>query len=57
MTRVEVWDVAPTVTVLEATVDAPVHAPVTLDTVTQVQSHLIAQQYEGLIKKQRLRGR
>ena len=30
---------------------------VTLDTVTQVQSHLIAQQYEGLIKKQRLRGR
>ena len=26
-------------------------------TVTQVQSHLIAHQYEGLIKKQRLRGR
>ncbi len=30
---------------------------VTLDTVTQIQSHLIAHQYEGLIKKQRLRGR
>ena len=30
---------------------------VTMDTVTQVQSHLIAHQYEGLIKKQRLRGR
>ena len=30
---------------------------VTMDTVTQIQSHLIAHQYEGLIKKQRLRGR
>ena len=30
---------------------------VTLDTVAQVQSHLIAHQYEGLIKKSRLRGR
>jgi len=30
---------------------------VTLDTVTQVQSHLIAQQYEGLVKKSRLGGR
>ncbi|MEK9673817.1 MAG: preprotein translocase subunit SecY [Rhodospirillaceae bacterium] len=30
---------------------------VTMDTVTQVQSHLIAHQYEGLIKKQKLRGR
>ncbi|WP_029039799.1 preprotein translocase subunit SecY [Cucumibacter marinus] len=30
---------------------------VTLDTVSQVQSHLIAQQYEGLVKKQRLGGR
>ncbi len=29
---------------------------VTMDTVAQVQSHLIAQQYEGLIKKARLRG-
>jgi preprotein translocase subunit SecY len=27
---------------------------VTLDTVTQVQSHLLAHQYEGLIKKSRL---
>jgi len=29
---------------------------VTMDTVTQVQSHLLAHQYEGLIKKSRLRG-
>ena len=30
---------------------------VTIDLVAQVQSHLIAHQYEGLIKKSRLRGR
>ena len=30
---------------------------VTMDTVAQVQSHLLAHQYEGLIKKSRLRGR
>jgi preprotein translocase subunit SecY len=30
---------------------------VTLDTVAQVQSHLIAHQYEGLIKKSKLKGR
>ena len=30
---------------------------VTLDTVSQIQSHLMAHQYEGLIKKSRLRGR
>jgi preprotein translocase subunit SecY len=30
---------------------------VTMDTVAQIQSHLIAQQYEGLIKKAKLRGR
>jgi len=29
---------------------------VTMDTVAQVQSHLLAHQYEGLIKKSRLRG-
>jgi preprotein translocase subunit SecY len=29
---------------------------VTLDTISQVQGHLIAHQYEGLIKKSRLRG-
>jgi preprotein translocase subunit SecY len=29
---------------------------VTMDTVNQIQSHLLAQQYEGLIKKQKLRG-
>jgi preprotein translocase subunit SecY len=30
---------------------------VTMDTIAQVQSHLLAHQYEGLIKKSRLRGR
>ncbi len=30
---------------------------VTMDTITQVQSHLLAHQYEGLIKKSKLRGR
>jgi preprotein translocase subunit SecY len=30
---------------------------VTMDTVTQVQSHLLAHQYEGLIKKSKIRGR
>jgi preprotein translocase subunit SecY len=30
---------------------------VTLDTVSQIQSHLIAQQYEGLVKKSRLGGK
>jgi preprotein translocase subunit SecY len=30
---------------------------VTLDTITQIQSHLYAHQYEGLIKKSKLRGR
>ena len=29
---------------------------VTMDTVAQVQSHLLAHQYEGLIKKTKLRG-
>ena len=29
---------------------------VTLDTISQIQSHLIAQQYEGLVKKSRLGG-
>ena len=29
---------------------------VTMDTVSQVQSHLIAHQYEGLVKKSRLKG-
>ena len=30
---------------------------VTLDTVSQVQSHLLAHQYEGLVKKSKLKGR
>jgi preprotein translocase subunit SecY len=29
---------------------------VTMDTVAQIQSHLLAHQYEGLIKKAKLRG-
>jgi len=30
---------------------------VTMDTVTQIQSHLVAHQYEGLIKRSKLRGK
>jgi preprotein translocase subunit SecY len=30
---------------------------VTMDTVSQIQSHLLAHQYEGLIKKAKLKGR
>jgi preprotein translocase subunit SecY len=30
---------------------------VAMDTINQIQSHLLAHQYEGLIKKSRLRGR
>jgi preprotein translocase subunit SecY len=30
---------------------------VTMDTVAQVQGHLLAHQYEGLIKRSKLRGR
>jgi preprotein translocase subunit SecY len=29
---------------------------VTMDTVTQIQSHMLSHQYEGLIRKSRLRG-
>ena len=31
-------------------------AAVTMDTVAQIQSHLLAHQYEGLIKRARLKG-
>ena len=30
---------------------------VTMDTVSQVQGHLLAHQYEGLVKKSKLRGK
>ena len=30
---------------------------VTMDTVAQIQGHLLAHQYEGLIKRSKLRGR
>jgi preprotein translocase subunit SecY len=30
---------------------------VTMDTITQVQSHLLAHQYESLIEKSKLRGK
>ena len=30
---------------------------VTMDTVSQVQGHLLAHQYEGLVKKAKLRGK
>jgi preprotein translocase subunit SecY len=29
---------------------------VTMDTVSQIQSHLLAHQYEGMVKKSKLRG-
>ncbi len=29
---------------------------VTMDTVAQIQGHLLAHQYEGLVKKSKLRG-
>ena len=38
-------------------VDVQCYEGRSLDTVTQVQAHLLAHQYEGLIKKARLRGR
>jgi preprotein translocase subunit SecY len=28
-----------------------------MDTITQIQSHMLAHQYEGLIEKSRLRGK
>ena len=30
---------------------------VTMDTINQIQSHLLAHQYEGLIKRSKLRGK
>jgi preprotein translocase subunit SecY len=30
---------------------------VTMDTINQIQSHLLAHQYEGLIERSQLRGR
>ena len=30
---------------------------VTLDTISQIQGHLLAHQYEGLVKKSKLRGK
>jgi preprotein translocase subunit SecY len=30
---------------------------VTMDTISQVQSHLLAHQYEGLLKKAKIKGR
>ena len=30
---------------------------VTIDTISQIQSHLVAHQYEGLIKKSKLKGK
>ena len=35
----------------------PIVVRFTMDTVTQIQSHLVAHQYEGMIKKAKLRGR
>jgi len=40
-----------------ALLEADVALPVVKDFVAQVQSHLLAHQYEGLLQKSRLRGR
>ncbi len=35
----------------------PIMVPVTMDMVAKIHSHLLVHQYEGLIKKSKLKGR
>ncbi len=42
---------------MASTAEQLIVVSVTMDTVAQAQSHLLAHQYEGLIKKSKLRGR
>ena len=49
--------VPPSVAMLIGGMSLLIIVSVTLDTVSQIQSHLIAHQYEGLIKKSRMRRR
>jgi preprotein translocase subunit SecY len=50
-------DIPPSVAMLIGGMSLLIIVSVTLDTVSQIQSHLIAHQYEGLIKKSRMRRR
>ena len=47
--------IPPSVAMLIGGMSLLIIVSVTLDTVAQIQSHLIAHQYEGLIKKSRMR--
>jgi len=47
-------DIPPSVAVLIGGMSLLIIVSVTLDTVAQIQSHLVAHQYEGLIKKSRM---
>jgi len=49
--------IPPSVAMLIGGMSLLIIVSVTLDTVAQIQSHLIAHQYEGLIKKSRMRRR
>jgi preprotein translocase subunit SecY len=48
-------NVPPSIAMLIGGMSLLIIVSVTLDTVAQIQSHLIAHQYEGLIKKSRMR--
>jgi len=50
-------NVPPSIALLIGGMSLLIIVSVTLDTVAQIQSHLIAHQYEGLIKKSRMRRR
>ena len=50
-------EIPPSVAMLIGGMSLLIIVSVTLDTVAQIQSHLIAHQYEGLIKKSRMRRR
>lgn len=50
-------NIPPSVAMLIGGMSLLIIVSVTLDTVSQIQSHLIAHQYEGLIKKSRMRRR
>ena len=50
-------EIPPSVAMLIGGMSLLIIVSVTLDTVSQIQSHLIAHQYEGLIKKSRMRRR
>jgi len=53
----QIGNIPPSVAMLIGGMSLLIIVSVTLDTVSQIQSHLIAHQYEGLIKKSRMRRR